>query len=339
MKFKIHQQDLIQPLSNLVRIASKMQPNIQIEAFENNIMKLSATNGSLILEYKIKADEISGEGVNVEAKNFYEIVSRLDKQIEFDNGLIKNGKRKLTIGIDVNINSKVVSLPDKASLNINLIDFKQVVKNRLFACSKQEYAEALRSICINGDEIVTCDSNVLSIGKLKDPIGEILLSQELVWELIKVFDCDSVKMINDNNKLIFFNENITLTGFKVNADYPKYKQLLPKYSSNKIKLPKDEIIKNLELMSIVASKDKPTVSLIFENDKLQIVNVANKEDVMELDIDFKDDKKQIAFNIEYLKNVLKNSDGDIELQFENPLSAAIFTTANDYIILMPTKVI
>ena len=337
MKFKINQQDLIQPLSNLVRITSKLNPNIQIKPLDDETLELSSTNGSLILEYKIKADDISGEGVNIDAKNFYEVVSRLDKQIEFDNGVIKNGKRKLTIGVDTNINSKVVSLPNKTCLDINLIDFKQVVKNRLFACSKQEYAEALKLVCVNGDEIVTCDSNVLSIGKLKESIGDMLLTQELVNELIKIFECDSVKLIDDNNKLIFFNGDITLIGFKVVAQYPKYQALLPKYSTNKIKLPKDEIIKNLELMSIVADRGKPKVKLIFENDKLQMINAFNSEDIMELDIDYKNDKREIAFNIEYMKNVLKNSDGEVELQFNDPLSAAVFTTENDYTICMPVK--
>lgn len=339
MRFKICQKDLIEALTNLVRITSKTQPDIYIKPAEDNYLILSSTNARLILTYKIKADEISGEEISIEAKKFYEIVSRLDGLIEFDNGIIKNKKRKITIGVkSENLVKLFDVLNNKQSIVIDLEDFKKVVKKRLFACSKQEYAEALKSVFINNNEIITCNSNLLSLGKLKEPIDSILLSQETVNEIIKIFKSDKIYFINENNKLIFYNDITTLIGYKVNANYPKYEQLLPKYSTKKIKLPKAEILKNLELMLIVADKEKPNVRLIFNENKLKLVNSVNNEDVIEVDIDYKGEKREIAFNINYLIDIFKNTDEDNEIQFINSSSSAVFTTSEDYNLLMPVLI-
>ena len=337
MQFKVKKDDILLPLSNLVRITSKKQSDIQIEKIEDNTIRLSSTNENLILEYNIKVENVTGEGVMVNAKNLYNIVDKLDGEIEFIDGIIKNKRKQIQIGVKSDLTIRIEAIENKETIDIDLNDFKKVIKNRLYACSKNDFQEALKSICIDGNKIVTCDSNVLSMGEIKQPIGNMLITQELANEIIKIFDGDTIKLVDEDKKLIFIDNNKRLTGYKVATLYPKYQQLLPHYSTAKIKLPKDEIIKNLELMQVVAPKEKPVCKFEFKKDKLLMTNTANKYDVIELDIENNGIDITIAFNINYFINVLKNSKGEVEMQVENPLSAAVFTTEEDYNLLMPVS--
>lgn len=73
MKFQTQQTDLIQALNCLVRNTDSKIPvysNILIEKHSNDVIKLKATNGTVAIQFKIKALNVEGESVILNAKNY-----------------------------------------------------------------------------------------------------------------------------------------------------------------------------------------------------------------------------------------------------------------------------
>ena len=337
MQFTIGQFELIQPLSNLLRNTSTVQSYVQIEKVNDNEIKLTSSNGSIILQYKLLAKIVAGEPVMVNAREFFDIVSKLDGIIDFNDGLIKNGKRKIKIGVINECHYKLDEITKEAK-TIDLTDFKSVIKNRLFACAKGEFQQILQCLCINNNEVCATDGNILSIGHFKTDLGELLINQNLANEIIKCFDCNEINLIDDTNKIIFYTDTIKLIGYKVSGLYPKYQQLIPHYDMKPITLNKNEIINNLELMLIVANKTAPTVIFNFENNKLTLKE-RNEASTADVEVSYDLEPFEIAFNINYLISILKNCTGDgVEMQFNDSLGACVIKTDSDWNLIMPVKI-
>lgn len=337
MKFTVYKEDIINQLNNLQRVTSKAQPNIIIKA-EDDFIVLSSTNGSIILVYKIEARNVSGEAVSVNAKEIYSIFDRLQDKIEFDNGKIKCGKIKLQIAIEENIKLEPTSLPFNEGKIINLNNFKEVIKKRLFACRKDDVNAILRSICINGNEVCATDSNVLSLGIFEQEIGNFLISQEIVNEIIKCFDGENIEIAEQGNMVLYKSDNVKIIGFKVVGEYPKYKQIIPHYTCKGVELVSKDLLKNLEILKLIVDEHKKIKFTLKENKLLLSVLTTKNIGEIEQDIKYNGKEFEVYFNVEYFINLIKSLDSEkIEMKFDNPISPCTFEANNDYMILMPMR--
>lgn len=335
MKFTVYKGDIINQLSNLQRITSKTQPNIIIKS-EDDFIILSSTNGSIILEYKIEARNVLGEPISINAKEMYSIFDRLQDKIEFNNGEIKCGKIKLKIRVEENIKLEPTSLPFNEGKIINLNNFKEVIKKRIFACRKDDVNTILRNICINGDEACATDGNVLSLGKFEQEIGNFLISQEIVNEILKCFDGDEIEISEQGNKVLYQSKNVKLIGFKVTGEYPKYKQIIPHYTSKGVELISKDILKNLEIFKLIVDEHKKIKFSLKENKLLLSAITLNNSGDIEQDVEYKDKEFEAYFNVEYFIDVIKNCNAEkVTMKFDNPDSPCTFEANDDYMILMP----
>ena len=337
MKFTVYKDDIINQLNNLQRVTSKAQPNILIKA-EDDFIVLSSTNGSIILEYKIEARNVSGEAVSVNAKEIYSIFDRLQDKIEFDNGKIKCGKIKLQIAIEENIKLEPTSLTFNEGKIINLNNFKEVIKKRLFACRKDDVNAILRSICINGNEVCATDSNVLSLGIFEQEIGNFLISQEVVNEIIKCFDGENIEIAEQGNKVLYKSDNVKIIGFKVVGEYPKYKQIIPHYTCEGVELISKNLLKNLEILKLIVDEYKKIKFTLKENKLLLSVLTTKNIGEIEQEVKYKGENFEAYFNVEYFIDIIKNCNSEkVIMKFDNPISPCTFEANNDYMILMPMR--
>lgn len=65
----------------------------------------------------------------------------------------------------------------------------------------------------------------------------------------------------------------------------------------------------------------------------------NKNGAIDLDIDYSADDFKIAFKIDYLKGILKNTcDNVFDFGFNAPLSAAVIRNGEDVSLIMPVQI-
>ena len=345
MQFNIRQSDLINPLVNLLRNTGNQNnelKSIQIEAISSDRIRLISSNGVNALEYTLPAVDVAGDTVMVNAKDFTEIVNRLRGLIKFDNGSIKCDNKKVKIGV---INESYLTSENTTPENSKQFDFndmKNVIKNRVFACGEQSQA-VLNSLCVNNNEIAATNGNILSIGTLSTETGfdKLLISQNLAKEIIQCFEGETVNIGTVGSKIVIYDDILKLTGASVSGTYPNYSQLIPNNYHKRVMLEKNILIDNLDLMSVIADTKSPIVKLTFDKGKLTLESeYSGSEGVSELEVDYTFEPMTIAFNINYLIGVLKNTNDDVvELQLgDSNLSPAIIKGHNELSLLMPVKV-
>lgn len=345
MKFEIRQNQLINPLVNLLRNTSNVNnelKSIQIEAISSDRIRLISSNGVNTLEYTLPALDVSGNTVMVNAKDFTEIVNRLRGLIKFDNGSIKCDNKKVKIGV---INESYLAsngvIPEN-SKPFDFNDLKNVIKNRVFACGEQSQA-VLNSLCVNNNEIAATNGNILSIGTLSTETGfeNLLISQNLAKEIIQCFEGEVVNIGTVGSKIVIYDDTLKLTGASVSGAYPNYSQLIPNNYHKRVMLEKNILIDNLDLMSVIADTKSPIVKLTFDKGKLTLESeYSGSEGVSELEVDYTFEPMTIAFNINYLIGVLKNTNDDVvELQLgDSNLSPAVVRGSNETTIIMPVQI-
>lgn len=344
MQFSIQQSDLINPLVNLLRNTTALEfyKNIQIEAVDNDHIKLTSSNGVNTLEYTLKADNVSGDSLMINAKEFTEIVGRLRGWIQFEDGLIKNDKKKIKLGV---INETRYTANANESENAKEFDFnalKSVIKNRIFAVEQKMVNSPIGNLCINGDEIVATNGNIMSIGRLSVDTGfdSLLVSRDLANEIIQCFESETINIATNNNEIIIYNDILKLRGKKVAGVYPPYKQLIPNNYHKYLKLDKHKVIENLDLMLVIADSKSPVVKITLDKGLMTLQSgFSDNEGISELDVDYTFEPMTIAFNIQYLIGVLKNTNDDVvELQLgDSNLSAAVVKGATEQAIIMPIQ--
>lgn len=345
MQFNIRQSDLINPLVNLLRNTSNVNnelKSIQIEAISSDRIRLISSNGVNTLEYTLPALDVAGDTVMVNAKDFTEIVNRLRGLIKFDNGSIKCDNKKVKIGITEQSYLTSDSTTPENTKQFDFNDLKNVIKNRVFACGEQSQA-VLNSLCVNNNEIAATNGNILSIGTLSTETGfdKLLISQNLAKEIIQCFEGETVNIGTVGSKIVIYDDTLKLTGASVSGSYPNYSQLIPNNYAKRVMLEKNILIDNLDLMSVIADTKSPIVKLTFDKGKLTLESeYSGSEGVSELEVDYTFEPMTIAFNINYLIGVLKNTNDDVvELQLGDAnLSPAVVRGSNETTIIMPVQI-
>lgn len=345
MQFNIRQSDLINPLVNLLRNTSNVNnelKSIQIEAISSDRIRLISSNGANTLEYTLPAEQVQGDTVIVNAKDFTEIVNRLRGLIKFDNGSIKCDNKKVKIGI---MEQSYLTSDSTTPENVKQFDFndlKSVIKNRVFACGEQSQA-VLNSLCVNNNEIAATNGNILSIGTLSTETGfdKLLISQNLAKEIIQCFEGEVVNIGTVGSKIVIYDDTLKLTGASVSGTYPNYSQLIPNNYAKRVMLEKNILIDNLDLMSVIVDTKSPIVKLTFDKGKLTLESeYSGNEGVSELEVDYTFEPMTIAFNINYLIGVLKNTNDDVvEMQLgDTNLSPAVVRESKATSIIMPVQI-
>lgn len=332
MRFRINQIELNCALQHLIRNTdNKFFADFKLITADG-LLLIQATNGEVSMEYKLKADTLDNDIMLVNARKFTDIINKLDGVVEFNNGLIKAGKNKLKIETKKADDFVFCQEIDGNYFEIETKELQQGIKNRLFACSSVS-TQVLSGICLNQDEIAGCDGNVLAIYKLnkKMPFEPIVISNKTAQEILKIFTSDKIKVLIIKNKIAIKNDNINFVGAILNADYPKYKQLVPKPVNN-VKLNKIEVIKALELLKLI---DEKHCQFAFDKNCLTLKN--NNSEIT-IDIDYSNEEMAIWFNINYMIDCLKNINKDIvDFGFTNRLSACVLKSDNEVTLIMPVN--
>lgn len=340
MKFSVQQTVLLTPLVNLLRNSGKTPFEcIQLEAVASDRIRLTTQNGVITLEYVLPVLNAEGNTVMVNAKEFTEIVNKLNGLINFDNGTLTCNKKKVKIGIKSEVIYQTQVTPEN-SIILDFTEFKNVIKNRVFACQEGNVG-VMNSLCLNNNEICATNGTVLSLGKLKQETGfeNLLISQNLAKEIISCFESEKVNIAVDGNKIILWDDVVKMSGMTVNGQYPRYQQLIPEHNPKYVNVEKNKLIENLDLMGIVADNKNPIVKLTFDSNVLTLQSAFQESDaIAEMEVDYNFEPITIAFNINYLIAVLRNCNSDIvSVEMNTPLSATLIKTADEKNLIMPIQ--
>lgn len=330
MKFNIQQTELNTALQHLVRNTdNKFFADIKMTTIGSQLI-LQATNGEVSMEYRLQVDTTDTDTILINARKFTDIVSRLSGDITFDNGVIKAGKSKLKIDLKRDEGYQFINTIEADTITLNIKELQTGIKNRLFACDTLSQ-NVLSGVCLNKDEIVTCNGNILALYRLNEqlPFDTVILGNKLCQEILKCFNNEVVQVSMTNNKIMLKSDKITLVGSLLQGNYPKYKALIPtpQYKST---INKSLVINAIELLKLI---DEKSCTFTFNEDKL-VINVGDSN--TEVDIKYSGIDMSITFNSNYMINCLKNIDSEVvEFGFINNRSGVTLSTDKELTLLMP----
>ena len=330
MKFNIQQTELNTALQHLVRNTdNKFFADIKLTTGVNSLV-LQATNGEVSMEYRLQAISADTDTILINARKFTDIVSRLSGDITFDNGIIKAGKSKLKIDLKRDEGYQFINIIEADTITLNIKELQTGIKNRLFACDTLSQ-NVLSGVCLNKDEIVTCNGNILALYRLDEqlPFDTVILGNKICQEILKCFNDEVVQVSMTNNKIMLKSDKITLVGSLLQGSYPNYKAIMP-HPEYHATINKSLVINAIELLKII---DEKACTFTFNEDKL-VINVGDSN--TEVDVKYSGLETSITFNSNYMINCLKNIDSEVvEFGFINNRSGVTLSTDKELTLLMP----
>lgn len=334
MKFKIKKQDILDILSKVQGLTGRksnlaITANILISTTDSGITMV-VTDLETGFEGRYPADVESHGTIVINSRKFYEIVREFPSdeiQInEIENHWIKIGNTTVEYNI-VGMNSEdfpeTPHVDDVDFFNMDSGVFKNMIEKMIIITGASDekrahitgiYFEIIHKDDKNIVRMVSTDGNRLS--KI-DQVYEkdvnlpreqgVIIPKKAMNEVIKFLDpIGMVQLGIKNNNLIIKKDTETIIIRLLEGDFPEYEDIIKKGACHAIHIDRNLFLMMLKRMSILSSENYKGVIFNFSEDKLFIrtTNPDIGESKEEMNIDFKGDSIEVAFNPKYFIDTL-----------------------------------
>ena len=344
VKFE-NSKDLLKVLSSIDNIIKKNKAEncLKYILFEKVKDKLciSARNPYMRIGYFVNDTiKIDGDSTLFDCKTIISMFNVLDGVIEINDNVIQNNKCKYKV------NSLSVEeypddvFPDIENKNeINTEDFKKAIDSVLCATQKSEYENALNGVYLNTNKLVGCDGNRIFIKEINNELENIIIPKDLVNEISRLPFQEKIFMMVFGQNIIFEDENLYISCNYINKDYPKYEQLLPRDTENEFYFSKQDFNNALNLIKPIVNQATNKCNLKISNNEMTISTNNNTQSAeTKIKIEQKNELNEtleIAFNINFLVDMVNVNDEKITLIKHNSGDGYTFKSGNAIQYIMP----
>ena len=347
MKVKFtNSKELLRVLSTAENILKKNKSDNKLQYIKlekvGDKLCIIARNPFMRLGYYVE-DTISIEGDSAlyEYKTLISLLNVLDNEIEINDNEIKNKKCKYSIPIVDAEGYPEDVLPEAVNLSeINTKEFIDGLNGVFCATAKNEYESVLTGVYINGNQLVTCDSNRIHIKTLNTELNKVILSRDMVSELLRLPFQEKIYMSIFGQNVIFEDNNLYIASNFLVGKYPEYENLLPKDEKNKIFFNKKDLENALNLIMPVADEFKNNCCLEIRQDnaRIYIENKTKKAETL-IPVSLSEEIEEpinVMFNINYLIDMLRVNKEEITMtKYYQQDSGYMFTSSNAKQYIMP----
>jgi len=334
MKFKITKQDILDVLSKIQGLTGRksnlaITANILISTTDYGI-NIIATDLETGFEGQYPAKVESHGAIVINSRKFYEIVKEFPSEEiqvnEVENHWIKIGNEKVEyniVGMNYEDFPETPNIDDVEFFSIESGVFKNMIEKMTIITGASDekrahitgiYFKIIRNDDQNIVRMVSTDGNRLSKidcvyekdFKLPQEQG-IIIPKKGMYEVVKFLEpVGMVQLgIKKNNFIIKKDTEIIIIRL-LEGDFPEYADIIKKGASHALYIDKNMFLMMLKRMSILSSDNYKGVVFNFTYDKLLITTTnpdigESKEDI---DIDFKGDPIEVAFNPRYFIDTL-----------------------------------
>lgn len=332
--------------------------NVLLEA-EEGMLKLTATDLDIGIQYKIQVDISEPGSSTLPAKRLFGIVREMPEgnvEIGVNSthvAVITCGSAYFRIvGLGREEFPKVPEFPTTQTFEMPQALLKEMINKTSYAMCHDESRYTLNGIYLlaksNKIIMVATDGRRLAfIEKHAElPKGEeieAIIPSKTVQELVKLLGSEGVVNIGlAKNQIAFRFSNCVVISRLIEGTYPNYKQVIPQGLEQKITLNKDEFLSAVKRSTLIISDRTNSIKLNFFPQHLIIS--ANTPDVGEskesISIPYEGKEVEAAFNPIFIIDALRNLE-DQEILFEVTDSAnpGIIRTGSEYLyVIMPMKI-
>ena len=326
--------------------------------------KVELTCSDLDITLRANADcEVIEEGATtIPAKPFAAAVGKL---IEGEVKLEVDQQDKTTLSAGTSV-FKFKGLPasefpeipseegDKCSIDSNIL--REMLRKVSFATSQDDTRRTLQGLLIDflpGSEVkaVATDGRRMAlleceVDTTRDFNGKFILPKKAVDVLLKKLPKEgNAEITSSNGKLLVKTTRIEVLMKLIDDEFPNYMQVMPKQIKFTIPVNRVDLVGALDRVSVLtAGEDAPCIVLTFADNVLTLnssdTEVGSSRD--EVPIKYSDEKIEMRFNPQYIREVLNVIDEDeVDILLNNGSSPAIVRKggSDDYnYVVMPLRV-
>ncbi len=367
MKVQILTPNLVSKLSFLNRAVSPKSQlpvlqNFLIESVEGKI-KLSSTDLEIGIEIFCPAKiEEHGE-ITVPAKLFTELINSLtDDMLTLETKektLEVHTKRTKSIFQTIN-SEEFPKLYEERGEKLAVLsgkDIKHEFSSVVFAASQDTARPALSGVLVRkepeGFLLVATDGYRLSLRHYKtteNRAGEsasYIIPARVFRELLSLKDENkdiSIYVSQQNNQVLFEQEDTVLIGRLIEAEFPNFAKIIPSDFSVSVSFDREELLKAVKICSVFARDSANIIKFALAADNITVSSGSSAigENTVRVDAKLTGEENEIAFNARYLLDVLGNvEEKDLAFDMIGPLNPGIFKIQGDTSFLhmiMPIRV-
>ncbi len=187
-----------------------------------------------------------------------------------------------------------------------------------FAASTDTTRNYLRGIYfdLSHDEltVVATDAHRLALHRVELTDYEagdrsLLIPINATKQLVRILpDEGMVRLVSDENLVRFELEGATLTSRLIDEEFPNYQQVIPDEYEHRAEVDRDRFLQAVRRVSLLADEQTRRLLLTLNSDQLTLEAESGEAGggVETLPVDYTGDEQQIAFNGDYLADVLNH---------------------------------
>jgi DNA polymerase-3 subunit beta len=363
MQIKINKKDFYEGIK-IVKKAVSSKSTLPILSgilitTEKEKIKLVGTNLELGIECNVNAKIIEEGTIVLPANHLNNIIRELPNQ---DLEIKVNKNNNATISCELS-EFKIHGFPadefpllpeieSSKEYNLEQKVLKKMIDRVKFATSNDESRPFLTGslLLVEDQEIkmVATDSYRLAYTKFKADQeitnNKVIIPSKTLDELSKLLDSDEkVKILISDTQISFQFSEITIISRLIEGQFPNYNQVIPNNLNTKIEVNRQKLLKATKRASLFVKDNYNIIKISLENDKLVIESTGSQvgESYEELDISKEGENTEIAFNANYLIEVLKIIDNEeVLIELSGGLNPGVIkkSESDEYIyVIMPVR--
>lgn len=367
MKFSISRDDLLKPLQQVSGVVEKRQT---LPVLSNVLMvvengKLTLTGTDLEVELVAFTDiqgECSEGEITVPARKLLDLCKSLPAASEIDFKL-EGSKASLRAGKKSRISLVTLPANDFPNLEEGVGAFsftiaqsalKRLIDKTAFAMAQQDVryylngmlfevtSGRLRTVATDGHRLALCDADATTNS---DERMQVIVPRKGVQELARLLSDDQgdVTITMGSNHIRATMANVTFTSKLVDGKFPDYERVLPKGGNKIVLINREELRQSLSRVAILSNEKYRGVALKLTPDLLRVSanNTDQEEAEDDLTIEYTGDDFEIAFNVQYLLDVLSALDNaSVQLTLGDAGSSALIRESDEakaVYVVMPMR--
>jgi len=367
LRFSIDQKVFSQAVHKAQRAAATQSTfpilsGIMLEITGNDLV-LSATDYEISLQMTITGIDVEQPGVSVlPASILGDIIRRVPEDrvtLSVDSGnkaTIKWGRSEVQInGFDP---QEFPALPEDAEdsgIKLDPVHLKKAIQQTIFCAYRDETQPALTGLLFDFDDqhinVVATDGARMALKNLDVIEGhlerEFIVPAKSMAELSRLLDEVSgpVTLRTTGSQAFFMTPDMVFTSRLIDAQFPRYKQILPSDYSTAMTLDRGPFLATCDRCQLIASAQQgsPRVDLSMA-DELLLVRSASKVGKVaeEVAATVDGDPLDISYDVRYLLDSLKNiANDEVRFEFTGKTSISRMRPADDeerlFYILLPLQ--
>ncbi len=331
MKFSIEKKDIANKIAHLVTVVPSKNAMAILTTFlleadqDEETVTISASDMDITVTAKIKANVLESGKTAIPAKYFSDIVAALPSStiyIQQNENKLKincgNSKFSTPIIEDFSVFPIIPKIDFSKAIEFEMDMFTRMISNTSFAVSNRINSPVLNGIfwqlSPQGQIMVATDASKIAEVTIKENLS---VSEELskimpvktTLFISKILDekSNNIKVLFEENRIVFNYENFTIFSHVIEGEFPDYKRAFQVENDSVLVLNRTEISDAIKRVSLASSDIDFRVLLSIKEDGVTLSSSNDEkgfgsEDLQAVEV--KSEPMEVTLNYKFLLSIL-----------------------------------